>query len=163
MQFSFEIPGYTSTGYGISILLSIYASLSDKFELSTSGNVALALASNFKRVVGIISSQDVSWKHINKIHYHLECSNNRFKVMDSKSSSMAISIALFNINRLLKGKTLIEGITGTGILRIDGSFEKAHLENSKKAITKDGLFISSENCKNLFELEKLINFYSKRS
>ena len=76
---------------------------------------------------------------------------------------MAISIALFNINRLLKHKTLIEGITGTGILRIDGSFEKAHLENSKKAITKDGLFISSENCKNLFELEKLINFYSKRS
>lgn len=41
---------------------------------------------------------------------------------------MALSIALININRVIQGQVPVSGLSGTGVLRIDSSFDNAHQE-----------------------------------
>lgn len=75
---------------------------------------------------------------------------------------MALSIALINLYRAIHGQPQISGLSGTGILRIDGSFDHAHLEDKKYFAARKNLknlnqFITPNESKNLFELEHLIN------
>lgn len=75
---------------------------------------------------------------------------------------MALSIALINLYRAINGQPQVQGLSGTGVLRIDGSFDKAHQEEKKYLTTKKNVatlnqFITPKESKNLFELEHLIN------
>lgn len=160
---SIQIPAYSSEGDGLTVVLTITAYPSDSQSVSTSGNIACALKENFRRVIGVMSSINSSWEKMENFDYHLDSSNDCFLVKDSKSSSMAISIALFNLYRVSRGKSTVSGLTGTGILRIDGSFEKANFETEKTTISNDAFFVSPRICRNLFALESLMNQYHKRS
>ncbi len=160
---SIKIPAYSGEGDGLTVELTITAYPSGSQSVSASGNIACALKENFRRVIGIMSSINSSWEKIENFDYHLDSSNDCFLVKDSKSSSMAISIALFNLYRVLCGKSTVSGLTGTGILRIDGSFENAHFETEKATISNGFFFVSPSICRNLFVLESLMNQYHKRS
>lgn len=75
---------------------------------------------------------------------------------------MALSIALINLYRAIPGQPQVRGLSGTGILRIDGSFDSSHLVEEEYFATKQNLknlsrFITPAGSKNLFELENLIN------
>jgi len=160
---SIKIPAYSGEGDGLTVMLTITACSNGSQSVSASGNIARALKENFRRVIGIISSINSSWEKMENFNYHLDSSNERFLVKDSKSSSMAISIALFNLYRVSCGKSAASGLTGTGILRIDGSFENAHFETEKAVISNGFFFVTPSICRNLFELESLISQYHKRS
>ncbi len=156
-----NIPAYDAFKNGIVIELKVTISPSSEFNIHSIGNIALALHNNFKRNIEIMSSLRKSWQCLEKASYTIECSNSQWVVKDSKSSSMALSIALINGFRAMHSLSQIEGWSGTGILRIDGSFESSHLEDKKYlAIKKEvktlNKFITHNECKNLFDLEKLM-------
>ncbi|WP_133136760.1 hypothetical protein [Legionella rowbothamii] len=69
-----------------------------------------------------------SWEHFESISYLLESNSDQFIVKDSKSSSMALSIALININRAIQGQVPVLAFRNRGVLRIDGSFNDAPQE-----------------------------------
>lgn len=156
-----NIPAYDSDNNGLIIEFKLTATSSNKFLINTRGKVAEALQRNFKRIIEIMSSMKSSWEYLESFNYLLECNSDQFIVRDSKSSSMALSIALLNINRVKQGKTLVSGLTGTGVLRIDGSFDCSHLEEKKYNAAKNfksiNKFITPKVSKNLFELENFIN------
>lgn len=159
-----NIPAYDTHNNGLIIEFKLTAISSDTFLINTRGKIAEALQRNFKRIIEIMSSMKKSWEHFESISYLLECDNDHFIVRDSKSSSMALSIALININRAIQGQLPVSGLSGTGVLRIDGSFDNAHQEEKKyraaKNLKKINKFITPKESRNLFELENLLNqFY----
>lgn len=159
-----NIPAYDANNNGLIIEFKLTATSSDRFLLNTRGKVAEALQRNFKRIIDIMSSMKKSWEYFESISYLLECNSDQFIVKDSKSSSMALSIALLNINRVIQGQSPVSGLSGTGVLRIDGSFDSAHQEEKKYCVARNlktiNKFITPKESRNLFELENLINqFY----
>jgi len=159
-----NIPAYDANKNGIIVKFKLMANLSSSLLINASGNIAIALQNNFKRTIEIMSSLKKCWQSLEYATYHLECSHDQFSVKDSKSSSMALSIALINCYRAMNAMPQITDITGTGILRIDGSFENSHLEDkkylaAKKEVKTLNKFITPYECKHLFDLEKLIYEY----
>lgn len=157
-----NIPAYDATNNGLIIEFKLTFIPNNPFLINTTGTVATALQRNLKRIIEIMSSMKKSWKCLEFTSYLLECSSNQFIVRDSKSSSMALSIALINIYRFINGQTQVLGLSGTGVLRIDGSFDNSNLEEKKYFAAKQNLktlnkFITPNECNNLFELENFIN------
>lgn len=157
-----NIPAYDAYHNGLVIEFKLTTILHDDFLIKTTGKVAAALQRNLKRIIEIMSSIKKSWECLESVGYLLECASNQFVVKDSKSSSMALSIALINLHRAMHGQPQVLGLSGTGILRIDGSFDSSHLEEKKYFAAKQNLrnlnqFITPNESKNLFELEHLIN------
>lgn len=159
-----NIPAYDASNNGLLIEFKLTILPDSSFQIKTIGKVAAALYKNFSRIIEIMSSMKPSWQRLESIGYKLESNNDLFLVKDSKSSSMALSIALINAHRALNGKPQIPGLSGSGILRIDGSFDSAHLEETKYLAAKQHMkhlhkFITAQECSHLFALEKLINQY----
>lgn len=159
-----NIPAYDALKNGIIVEFKVTIQPNSTLTINSIGNVAMALKDNFIRNIEIMSSIKKSWECLESAAYLIECSNNRFIVKDSKSSSMALSIALINGVRAINHMPQIIGFTGTGILRIDGSFEDSHLEDkkylaAKKEVKELNKFITHHECKHLFDLEKLIYEY----
>ena len=78
--------------------------------------------------------------------------------------SMALCIGILNINNQINGKAQNFNLVGTGILRIDGSFEKTCFENKKKLAVKNDnkfgkRFVSAINCEHVFDLDTLMSSY----
>lgn len=159
-----NIPAYDAFNNGIVVEFKLTIYPNSAFIINSIGNIAMALKNNFKRNIEIMSSIKKAWECLESAAYLIECSNNQFIVKDSKSSSMALSIALMNTLRAMDNMPQIAGFSGTGILRIDGSFESSHLEDKKYLATKKEVkalnkFITPHECKHLFDLEKLIYDY----
>lgn len=157
-----NIPAYDASGSGLIIEIKLSSTASETFFLQAKGRVALALQRNFKRIIDIMCSMKKSWECLGKLRYLLECNQDSFVVRDSKSSSLALSIALINLHRAIHGQTQVLGLCGTGVLRIDGTFDNAELENEKHLAAKQSLkhfnkFITPQESKNLFELENVIH------
>lgn len=157
-----NIPAYDSSKNGLIIKFKLTAASNNYLLIKTCGQVAAALERSFKRIIEIMSALKKSWECLELIHYTLECTNDDWVVRDAKSSSMALSIALINVSRVINGQSAVPGLSGTGILRMDGSFDSSHWEEEKYFAAKNNLpslnqFITSNECKNLFELENLIN------
>ena len=159
-----NIPAYDAFNNGIVVEFKLTIYPNNAFIINPIGNIAMALKNNFKRNIEIMSSIKKTWECLESAAYLIESSSNQFIVKDAKSSSMALSIALMNALRAVNGMSQITGLSGTGILRIDGSFESGHLENKKYLATKKEVktlnkFITPHECKHLFDLEKLISNY----
>lgn len=155
-----NIPAYDACHNGLLIEFKLTAFSNHKFLVNTTGKAADALQRNFIRVIEIMSSMKRSWECLQSLGYLLECCNDQYIVRDSKSSSMALSIALINVYRAAQGQPSVKDLSGTGILRIDGSFERSHLEEKKYFAAKSGnlnKFITPNKSRNLLELESLIN------
>jgi len=161
---SIKIPAYDSFGEGLVISLKVTALTKNGFSLTSIGNIAIALENNFRHTIEVISSIKKSWEILYYYNYVIECENKNFVVKDAKSSSMAISIALLNLHRSMNDKQKIENISGTGVLRIDGSFDSSCNEESKNQAMKKvndnlDIFITTKECNHLYDLEKLMNQY----
>lgn len=157
-----NIPAYDASNNGLVIEFKLTGIPNSAFLINTNGKVATALQRNLKRIIEIMASIKKSWECFESISYLLESTSEQFVVKDSKSSSMALSIALINLYRAIHGQPQVSGFSGTGILRIDGSFDHAHLEDKKYSAARKNLknlnqFITPNESKNLFELEHLIN------
>ncbi|MBA2649873.1 MAG: hypothetical protein H0U75_09840 [Legionella sp.] len=157
-----NIPAYDASGKGLVIEFKLTIIPDNGFLVSATGKIAAALQNNFNRIIEIMVSIKKSWECLGSIAYMLESDEGQFSVKDSKSSSMALSIALINAHRVLQGQLPISGLTGTGILRIDGSFEHSHLEDKKYLAAKQSIpslkkFITPNECNHLYDLEQLIN------
>ena len=118
-----NIPAYDASNNGLVIEFKLTAIPNGAFLINANGKVATALQRNLKRIIEIMASIKKSWECLESMSYLLECTSNQFVVKDSKSSSMALSIALINLYRAIQGQPQVSGLSGTGILRIDGSFD----------------------------------------
>jgi hypothetical protein len=157
-----NIPAYDGNNKGLIIALTLTIVPHGRLIIHATGTIAVALQNSLKRAIEIMSSVKKSWEFFETNEYLLESDNNSFIVKDAKSSSMVLCIALLNAQRVANGKPPIAGLSGTGILRIDGSFDKSHLEKrkylaAKKKIKAFNRFITPHECNHLFDLEKLIN------
>lgn len=158
---SINVPAYDIAGVGLVVRLRLTTITNGVPSIVAIGNIASALKPNFQRIIEIISSIKSSWECFRQYEYILECDNDHFIVKDSKSSSMAISIALLNTYREILGKPQIQGLSGTGMLRIDGSFENSRHETKKhQAALRSGdllkHFITSTECSHLYDLDQLM-------
>lgn len=154
------IPAYDKDKNGIMFNLVMEVVPNCSLTIEAYGNVAVSLKKNLGRVITILSSLDSSWQILGRLKYKLTSTENQFRVMDARSAGLPLCIALMNVLRTLNGLNQVQHITGTGILRIDGIFEKSHLEEEKKQATSqlmESRFINSQICKHVFDLANLIN------
>jgi hypothetical protein len=156
-----NIPAYDAENKGLIIPIKLSIIPYAPFHIASRGKVAHALKNNFNRIIEIMAAIKHSWQRLETIGYLLECENDQLLTKDSKSSSMALSIALINAYRVVSDMAPVRGLSGTGILRMDGSFDSAHLEEKKYLAAKQHIkslkkFITPQECRHLFELEKLI-------
>lgn len=159
------IPGYDSKNNGLVVQLKLTAYLNQVFSIRTVGSVATALEKNFARVTNIMASLKKNWEHLGSMQYTLQSFDNKFCVRDARSSSMALCIGVLNINNQIDGRAQNFKLVGTGILRIDGSFEKTCFENKKKLAVKNDnkfgkKFVSAINCEHVFDLDTLMRNYT---
>ncbi len=162
ISFDINIPAYDRENNGLAVRLTVKVRSGCFNQTVAKGRVAEALKKNYKRCIEIMTSLKKSWGCLEKVSYILECERNEVIVRDAKSSSMAICIVLINISRTLNLKSSIMSLSGTGILRADGSFNHSSLEEKKYIAAKKSIpnlkkFITPTDCKNLFELEDLID------
>lgn len=158
------IPAYDKNKHGIVFNLAMKVFSNDSLLINAEGNVAISLKKNLSRAITIMSNLDNSWKILSTFKYDLTTTENQFRVMDARSSGLPLCIALFNVLRTYNGMAQVQHITGTGILRIDGTFEKSHLEEEKKQVSSqvmESRFINSQVCKHVFDLANLINSKEK--
>jgi len=160
------IPAYEKTGNGLVVEVKIKAVYSEKLVCHSIGRVAIGLEMNFKRIIEIMSSLKKTWQILKHFHYQLECNNEHYKVSDARSSSLALSIALLNIYKEINDSHQVKNITGTGLMRIDGSFEETYLEQQKYYAVKNSdvvkKFVTSNKCNHIFELENILNQFKHK-
>lgn len=155
-----SIPAYDNNKNGIVFNLAMETTFNDSLTINADGNVANSLKKNLNRAITIMSNLDSSWKILRKFKYNLCSMENQFRVMDARSAGVPLCIALLNVVRAFNGMEQIQHLTGTGILRIDGTFEKSFLEEEKKQASSqimDSRFINSQVCKHVFDLANLMN------
>lgn len=158
------IPAYDNNKNGIVINLIMETTLNDSLIIDAYGNVANSLKKNLSRAITTMSNLDSSWGILRKFKYNLSSTETQFRVMDARSAGLPLCIALLNIVRAFNGMKQIQHITGSGILRIDGTFEKSFLEEKKKQATSqimESKFINSQVCKHVLDLANLMNTKQK--
>lgn len=155
------IPAYNSAGEGLIVDLKLKAKGSKNYHIETNGVVANALSRSLNRCIETMSLIKQKWKLLASLQYILECDHNNFDVKDARSSSLALCIGLINIHRSVHGHCQSTGITGSGILRADGSFDKTNLEYKKHQAAKNSYngvkFLNSAECNHIFELDEIMN------
>lgn len=160
------LPAYDNASRGLLIELSIHAYQSSHHTIQSNGYLARCLHKNFQRVLNIAASIQTQWQVFKNYSYVIDSSYVGGVVCETASSSMGLSIGLFNLYRAMQSKPQIGGITGTGILRVNGCFDKANLECAKQTAAKtsdssNGYFVVPEHCRHLFELEHLMETMDK--
>ncbi|CAM4499349.1 MAG: hypothetical protein LEGION0403_FIIPPAGN_02535 [Legionella sp.] len=158
------IPAYDNNKNGLVFTLEMETTLNDSLTINTDGNVANSLKKNLNRAITIMSNLYSSWEILKKFKYNLRSMENQFRVMDARSAGVPLCIALLNVVRAFNRMEQIQHITGTGILRIDGTFEKSFLEEEKKKASSqimESRFINSQICKHVFDLADLMNSQQK--
>ncbi|WP_133131360.1 hypothetical protein [Legionella yabuuchiae] len=154
------IPGYTSEEKALVVKIELMVLKRLNFSVSSQGIIAFSLERIFKRNIEIMSSLKKSYEVLKNFEYRLISTGNNWSVKDARSAGLPICIALINVVRKLNGLEQVQSINGTGILRIDGTFEKSHLEEEKRKASSELMenrFINSEVCKNVFNLATLMN------
>jgi len=162
---SIYLPAYDSSGEGLMTQVTMTLLTGKSLRVTSSGTLADALKNNFTRAIEIMSSVREAWKLLLSAEYRLE-GEGAYIVRDTKSAGMAIGIALINAHRILSGFNSVPGLTGTGVLRNDGTFDQAKGEDKKFSAAKLNMpgfkkFVTPEVCKNLFQLEYFFNSFNQ--
>lgn len=155
------IPAYTHNKQGLLIPISVYTKTDYRLEINSEGHIARSLERIFKRNIEILSTLKPAYTILKHFQFNLISSENRFRVKDVRSASLAICITLLNLLRIISGKCPNQSIIGTGLLRMDGSFMASSFEAIKEqAALKNNYhfeFTNANDCKHIFELEALLN------
>ncbi|MCC5792135.1 MAG: hypothetical protein JJT82_05940 [Legionellaceae bacterium] len=160
LNINVTIPAYDKKQNGIVCNFAMDVIPNDSLVIEAHGTIVTSLKKNLGRVITIMSNLDSSWKILKNFKYQLTTMEKQFRVMDTRSAGLPLCIALLNVVRIFHGREQVQHITGTGILRIDGTFEKSHLEEEKKQATSqimESRFINSQVCKHVFDLANLMN------
>ena len=155
------IPAYTNNGCGLYTSLVLEAKKSIKTKVTTYGVIAHSLEKLLLRNIEILISLKSSFIALKNFQYILTSNDEGYRVRDVRSASLPICLTLLNILRELSSKNQIHSIVGTGVLRMDGSFDSCAFENIKeKALNQEfsnnKQFINSEICGHVFDLEALL-------
>lgn len=156
------IPAYTHHNQGLYTQLLLRANPSTQLTVSCEGHIANALKKIFCRTIDILTTLQASYLALQRFEYTLISPNQTYRVGDVRSASLAICITLLNVLRQHAGKMPIDSIVGTGILRLDGSFQASAFEQLKQNAIKHAFacqkqFINSQHCHHVFDLEILLN------
>jgi hypothetical protein len=151
-----KIPAYSAENKALLIAPSLTATPQNKLIIQTNGHIATALKPALTRAISIMSSINPAWHTLLLFKYDLKSQPTHFLVKDTRSAGLALAISLINIHRQYHKKSPVTSLIGTGILRIDGSFDSTHKEDIKQtAINKQSL-ITANTCAHVFELNDLM-------
>ena len=153
-----KIPGQVN---GMYIKIDMEVTSSDSLKVTSYGTIARSLEKLFLRNLEILMSLKPAFAILRHWQYKLISKDTGLRVVDVRSASLPICLTLMNVLRSLSGKQQIESIIGTGVLRVDGSFDESAFEDIKEeaviqhnpALKK---FITSKRCKHVFDLEVLL-------
>lgn len=156
------IPAFNNKKQGIRVDLELLATPGSQFRVKATGSIAKSLERSFIRVVEIMSSLKKSWNCLETYQYALVSFNEHYNVKDARSADLSLCIAALNIIRNHKQMNSVYNYIGTGTLRIDGSFDASAFESLKEQVinqefSNNKLFINSETCNHVFDLEVLLN------
>lgn len=150
------IPAYSADNQALLIALRLTATPQKKFHIQTKGEIATALKRALTRAIEIMSSINPAWEPLLAFEYKLQSNTHHYLVKDTRSAGLALAISLINIYRQLHYKSPVESLIGTGVLRIDGSFESTNKEKIKQKAAKNQQLITSSTCAHVFELNYLM-------
>jgi hypothetical protein len=155
------LPAYNNAHHGLLIDLTVHAYPSSRHTVTANGKIAECLQKNFQRVIYIASSINPTWRIFKNYSYVISSSFTGGEVRETASSSLGLCIGLLNLYREINHQQQIGGITGTGILRVDGCFDTANRDGAKKeaAMSSDVMsryFITPEDCRHLFDLDYIM-------
>ncbi|MBA2651036.1 MAG: hypothetical protein H0U73_02005 [Tatlockia sp.] len=156
-----QLPAYDINTNGIMINLLVEAKPSHFTIINSYGRIAIALRKMFERVISIMSTLKSSWEIFRDLEYNIQSKEENFRVIDARSAGLPLCISLLNIFRQINGLEQVQNLVGTGLLRIDGSFNESSLEMQKKqaALQADDRtkFVNSARCRHVFDLANLMN------
>lgn len=161
-----NIPAYDSNYRGLVVQFKLVPYLKGKLNISTHGSASFALRRNFLRTIDIMAALNSSWEILKNFDYILSCDNHSLgKIKDTKSSSMSLCIALVNLARVIRGQSEIIRLTGTGMLRMDGTFDHASREEEKYTATKNSInnlknFITPQQCRHVLHLDRYMEQFN---
>jgi len=155
------IPAYDKNSNGVVVKILIDAYRKPQLKIEPKCSVSIAISKMFLRTIEIMSSLNKDWESLCYFEYSLKSESSNFLVKDARSSGLPISIVLLNILRKYNGLNEKKSLIGTGILRVDGTFDESSLEHIKQRAVLNSVsnrcFIDSKRCNHLFDLNGFIN------
>jgi len=137
---------------GVVTPLTIDAAWSDHYVAWAQNSQGQAWLSLFNRLCSILIRINPCWEVLSHCAFYLRYHPNNYQPSECHSAGLGLAIGLFNIVRLLNGSTEVRNVTGTGIVRLDGTVERGQHEAIKKqAISQT----SGETCLTAVELNHL--------
>lgn len=104
---------------------------------SSEGKMAGALLPLFKKVADILKSIQPSWNLLNDYHLLLTADYAEYTVKECDSAGLGLAIGLYNVARKINNSSSVEGILGTGMIRLNGSVSEARGVDSKEEASFD--------------------------
>lgn len=158
------IPAYSAEQAGLIFSLRLVTNTHPACTIHTYGTIAQALENSLRRMLSIMSSLKNEWRTLTNFGYTLHSETLAICVKDARSASLALAIALLNIYRQIQQQPVVP-LTGTGIVRIDGSIESAQFEQCKRLALRHcalnpPAFLTASDCRHLFQLESLMHMES---
>jgi hypothetical protein len=146
------IPAYSAKNHALLVTLSLSATPHPAYIVQTHDDVAKTLKRALTRAIHIMSNLNPGWSSLLLQHYQLSAHETNFLVKDTRSAGLPIVISLLNLYRLQQQKAPVTSLIGTGVLRIDGSFDTTYKEDIKKTAINNQTLITANTCKHVFEL-----------
>lgn len=101
------------------------------------GSMATTLLPLFEKIVFILKKIQPSWKLLDDYQLKLTGDYAQYTVKQYDSAGLGLAIGLYNIARKINHSSFAEGITGTGMIRFDGSVDEVRGISSKKEASLD--------------------------
>ena len=152
----------TATGLVFNITLTAVKNACGSY--SANGKMAQSLLPLFKKIVTILQNMQPCWNILS--HYHLSLTGDypHYDIKQHDSAGLGLAIGLYNIARKINQSSFVEGITGTGMIRLDGSVSDAHGISSKHeaslAIPYFKKLLTTQDISHLSQLHLILNHYN---
>ena len=147
------------TAKGLVFNMELTAIKNNYGSYSSDGKMARSLLPLFKKIINILQNIQPSW------NYHLTLTGDyaHYDIKQHDSAGLGLAIGLYNIARKINKSSCIEGITGTGMIRLDGSVSDAHGISSKHeaslSIPQFKKLVTADDISHLSQLHAILNYY----
>lgn len=134
---------------GFVFKVELYCEQSDKTSFAAKGCMATFLLPLFQRIFNVLAKQMQSWSVLNNKKYSISADYPEYKIAQTESAGLGIAIGYYHLARKINGSNVINGVTGTGMIRSTGHIQpivgdaaklkaaKLNIPNFKKLITPD--------------------------
>ena len=128
------------------------------------GEMAKTLLPLLKKIVTILKEIQPSWTLLDEYRLILTGNHANYIVKQYDSAGLGLAIGLYNIARKINHSSFVEGIIGTGMIRLDGSVDEVRGISSKTEASIDipnfKKLLSKSEISHLSQLHTTLNKYT---